>query len=804
MADANDEIKNKLGNEYDLYSALKDKFQGFNKDGDAVFKDEAGDVTAFSKADFGKMNEQLKSDFGQKSYEDTFNQNQYEDLAKQGNKFQGFAGDNAIFRNEKGDLENFGSEGGFASFLKKQNPNATFDISKQGQSQRTKTDYAAKADFLANKEVVKQKTGSGFTGFNPQAAIQTLGGAMMSPQPELKSSVNPNIAKANNPGGTFQNFKAKQPTQPKAPAAPVYEEQPTEEYKPPSLGDMAKQMALQKAGDEFAKLKAQGSNLLEAKKDEAQDVANNAISNATGLSTQMLTNPADAAKQAALNKLTETTGLNASLLKGNIADNVQNLAEDRLKAAGAEYLKNNDPTGGLLSQYGDVKDLLSGNVEDKLKDAGINMLKDQGINYLANNTALGSYANLLNGNVVENAKDMAIDKAKSTALDYLKNNDPTGGALGSLGEYAQYANLLKGDVKENVKDLAVDKAKQAAIQKGLTAAGLDPTGGLATGALNTGKALLNGGSSADKGGAAARAAAQAAITYLSGGIVSPETLALTEKLQGKTVDTINKNIGKDAQVFAKPATQLLTDGGQLASKALNETLNAAGTIGSAQGRSLGQAYQGVKAITSGNIEEGLKGLGKGAANLAINTFLKNPVTIAKGIGNLGKAAVAKAAEAAKSVASAIGKAISWVCFTPDTEILMANGKYKKIKHIKLGEEVMLGGKVTAIGTAMANDLYYYDGVEVSEGHALYEDGVWVRVEDSKYSVKMETEEEFLVYPMATENHLVVTKGQIWADVMETDNKHNVTDEDRIAQLNSQTHANALLDKFIALYFKRRK
>jgi hypothetical protein len=188
----------------------------------------------------------------------------------------------------------------------------------------------------------------------------------------------------------------------------------------------------------------------------------------------------------------------------------------------------------------------------------------------------------------------------------------------------------------------------------------------------------------------------------------------------------------------------------------------------------------------------------------VETFLKNPATLAKGVGNLGKAAVAKAAAVASAAKNAVSKAVSWVCFTPDTEILMANGKYKKIKQIKLGEEVMLGGKVTAIGTAMADDLYLYDGVEVSKGHALYEDKTWVRVEDSKYSVKIDQKEEFLVYPMATENHLVVTKNQIWADIMETDDKHNQTEDGRIAELNSQHQANRMLDTFLAMYFKKNK
>jgi hypothetical protein len=770
MSNANDDIKNKLGAEYDLYSSLKDSFQGFDKEGNAVFKDDAGDVTSFNKKDFAKMNEQLKSDFGEKSYEETFNEAQFKDLEKQGNKFQGFAGDNAIFRNEKGDLENFGNQGGFASFLKKQQPNATFDISKQGKSQRTKDQYSAAADFLANKEVVKQKTGSGFTGYNPQAALQSLGGGMMNPQPELKTSVNPNIAKANTPGGTFQNFKAKQT---KKPTALSQESEAETEQKSPSLGAMAKQMAM-------AKAKEAGQQFLGQKKEQAQNMATNALSNVTGLSTQMITNPQDAARQAAINKaagvtgfsadaimnpeqaaknaamdkLTSTTGINASLLQGNIADNVQNLATDRAKTAGMDYLKANDPTG--MSQY----------------------------------------AGLINGNVVDNAKQFAMDKAKATGMDFLKQNDPTGGAL---SQYAQYADLLKGDVVGNAKNLAEQRLKEEAMKKIAT---MVPGGAYASSALDAGKSakkILSGeGSSEDKGRAAAQAAARATAAYLTGGLATEQNMEMGNALTNRGFATAEKNVGSDLKPTVDAARQYANVGQTLGKGTSKLALDAIGNTGASQGRALSDASKAVKAITSGNIEEGLKGLGKGAANLALQTFLKNPETIAKGIGNLGKEAVAKAANAAKAALNAINP----FCFAPDTMILMANGKYKKIKQIKLGEEVMLGGKVTAIGQSTSDDMYLYDGVEVSGGHTLYEDGKWIRTKDSKYAVKMDIEEA-LVYPMDTENHLIVTKGQIWADMSEVDNTYDKTDTDILAQLNSQTEANKRLDLFLKLYFKRK-
>lgn len=731
MSNANNDIKNKLGAEYDLYSSLKDSFQGFDKEGNAVFKDDAGDVTSFNKKDFAKMNEQLRSDFGEKSYEETFNEAQFRDLEKQGNKFQGFAGENAIFRNEKGDLESFGNQGGFASFLKKQQPNAKFDISKQGQSQRSKQDYSAAADFLANKEVVKQKTGSGFTGYNPQARLQSLGGGMMNPQPELKTSVNPNVFNANKPGGTFQNFKAKQT---KKPTALSQESEAEPEQKAPSLGAMAKQMAMTKA-------KEASQKFLGEQKSQLQNKATSALSGATGLSTQMITNPEAAAKQAAINKAAGVTGFSADAIM---------------------------------------------NPEQYAKTAAMNKVIG----------TTGVDPSLLQGNIASNVQNLALDKAKAAGVDFLKQNDPTGGAL---SQYAQYADLLKGDVVGNAKNLAEQRLKEEAMKKIAT---MVPGGAYASSALDAGKAakkILSGeGSSGDKGRAAAQAAARATAAYLTGGLATEQNMEMANALTNRGFGAAEKNVGSDLKPAVDAARQYANVGQTLTKGASKLALDSVGNVGASQGRALSDASKAVKAITSGNIEEGLKGLGKGAANLALQTFLKNPETIAKGIGNLGKEAVAKAANAAKAALNAINP----FCFAPDTMILMANGKYKKIKQIKLGEEVMLGGKVTAIGQSTSDDMYLYDGVEVSGGHTLYEDGKWIRTKDSKYAVKMDIEEA-LVYPMDTENHLIVTKGQIWADMSEVDNTYDKTDTDILAQLNSQTEANKRLDLFLKLYFKRK-
>jgi hypothetical protein len=702
MSDPNEDLKNKLGNEYDLYSGLKDKFQGFDKEGNATFDDE-GKVSSFSKNDFAKMNEQLKKDFGDKSYEDTFNQNQYKDLANSGNKFQGFAGDQAIFRNEKGDLENFGNQGGFASFLKKQQPNAQFDISKQGQSQRTSNSYNANLDFLGQKQGAQQKTNSGFSQYVPQKALANTSKNLMNPAaatddaqedtaPDLSQSVTP-PSLPETPGGTFESFKTKQTTK-SGFSQPVSKNPNVKKKAPPRLGAPAPTLG----GMATGMLQNQAEKKLGDVQDQASMLGNEHLQDATGTNVDF-----------------------ASLANGNISNNVQNLAKKQVAQQatqqGQEFLDANDPTGGALSGAMD-------------------------------------YKNLLNGNIAQNVQ-----------------------------------NLAKQQLSNTVKNQATSYLSS-----------IDPTGGMAVQGLNAAKSLTGGGSVVDKGQAAgqlaARAAAMNALGAATGGM---GYLANPELLQGAAglTDKLGQNLGP-AGFVTKPGSIALTAG----AKGLNAGLDLSGKVGGEAVRGFKNAGEGVAKIGTEGLDEVAKA--PGAVGNLLQKFLQNPGTIAKGIGNAGKAAVAKAADVARAAANAVSRVVSWVCFTPDTEILMANGKYKKIKQIKLGEEVMLGGKVTAIGTAMAKDLYLYDGVEVSEGHALYENGIWLRVEDSRYAVKIDQDEEFLVYPMATENHLVVTKGQIWADIMETDDKHNQTEDGRIQELNNQKHANSLLDMFLKSYFTKKK
>jgi hypothetical protein len=142
----------------------------------------------------------------------------------------------------------------------------------------------------------------------------------------------------------------------------------------------------------------------------------------------------------------------------------------------------------------------------------------------------------------------------------------------------------------------------------------------------------------------------------------------------------------------------------------------------------------------------------------------------------------------------IGKAVASIfCFAAGTLTRMADGSFKPIEALDIGDVTELGGKVIACGKALANeDLYRYRGEVVSGSHAVFEAGAWLRVEDSVLAEKIETPEGVLLYPVCTENMLLVTRAFIAADMTEVENTWDHTEEQRIHMLNLDHVRNGLL------------
>lgn len=152
-----------------------------------------------------------------------------------------------------------------------------------------------------------------------------------------------------------------------------------------------------------------------------------------------------------------------------------------------------------------------------------------------------------------------------------------------------------------------------------------------------------------------------------------------------------------------------------------------------------------------------------------------------------------------AVGGFIGSTIGSIfCFAAGTPILMADGTTKPVEQLRRGDVTMLGGRVVARGESDAGDLYLYRGTVLVGGHAVFEDGRWLRVANSTMAVKVEGLDgvDVEVYPVATENRLLVTPWFIAADAEEVDNTAGAyTDEDRIDMLNGDAARNAMLARY---------
>ena len=71
------------------------------------------------------------------------------------------------------------------------------------------------------------------------------------------------------------------------------------------------------------------------------------------------------------------------------------------------------------------------------------------------------------------------------------------------------------------------------------------------------------------------------------------------------------------------------------------------------------------------------------------------------------------------------------CFIAGTMITMHDGSLKPVEQVDIGDEVAVGGKVFATGKFLIDNLYDYNGIQVSGTHMVKEDDEWTRVEDSR-------------------------------------------------------------------------
>ena len=182
-----------------------------------------------------------------------------------------------------------------------------------------------------------------------------------------------------------------------------------------------------------------------------------------------------------------------------------------------------------------------------------------------------------------------------------------------------------------------------------------------------------------------------------------------------------------------------------------------------------------KTITAGYVKIG--GSWKALFNSGINF-----VSTAAGFGN-----------ATGGTSSGGGGTGGGGCFIAGTMITMADGTFKEVEKVDIGDEVAVGGKVFATGKFLIDNLYEYKGIQVSGTHMVKEDGKWTRVENSKHGVSLGNDDA-IVYVFGNENRRIIIDGIEFTDYFELSEQQELVNHGEQFFSNWQDHDRQIHDK----------
>lgn len=174
--------------------------------------------------------------------------------------------------------------------------------------------------------------------------------------------------------------------------------------------------------------------------------------------------------------------------------------------------------------------------------------------------------------------------------------------------------------------------------------------------------------------------------------------------------------------------------------------------GSLIGGALGNSIGGFGRDANGQLAGGLgSGVGAAVGQLAI------PIP---GVG----------AALGSALGNVVGRGLSSVfCFAAGTLVRMADGSDRPIERLTPGDATA-GGVVRAVHVhpGIGQTVYRYDRVLVTGGHAIFEDGRWIRVRDSRRAERLAGVVLPSVHNLVTSDHRIMVDDLCFADAAETD------------------------------------
>ena len=130
------------------------------------------------------------------------------------------------------------------------------------------------------------------------------------------------------------------------------------------------------------------------------------------------------------------------------------------------------------------------------------------------------------------------------------------------------------------------------------------------------------------------------------------------------------------------------------------------------------------------------------------------------------------------------------CFLKGTLITMLDGTTKTVEQVDLGDKVAVGGKVFAVGRFLNTELYDYKGIKVSGSHMVNEDGVWVRVRDTKHGKSL-GDDLNTVYVFGSENRRILIDNILFTDYFEVSEQDQLINNEKDFFNNWKSYENTI-------------
>lgn len=131
------------------------------------------------------------------------------------------------------------------------------------------------------------------------------------------------------------------------------------------------------------------------------------------------------------------------------------------------------------------------------------------------------------------------------------------------------------------------------------------------------------------------------------------------------------------------------------------------------------------------------------------------------------------------------------CFDENTLLELDNGKIKKIKELSIGEKLKNDGIINGIFKINSNieNMYNYYNIIVSGSHNIYENGIWINVKDSNYSIPIKNYKNEYIYCLNTDSGIITINNHIFSDWNDIDGLEYFKIKNRLLNQNDNKKIN---------------